>query len=75
MNPAKNKKIHESNNKPVPVRLGGLKPLLQREAFENDISMNSQFKKIVRDYFERKGVNFNNEEVKEVKPAFVRAAW
>ncbi len=52
----KSKMYRKANNNPVPVRFGGLKPLLQMHANEEDQSMNWLVKKIVRDYFEERGV-------------------
>ena len=42
-----------SNNKPFPVRWGDLKPKLQMEAIEKNISMHAACREIVREHFER----------------------
>ncbi len=50
------KAYRKANNNPVPVRFGGLKPLIQCEAMQGNQSMNYLIKKIVKDYFEAKGI-------------------
>jgi len=37
------------NNKPVPVRLGELKPIIQKQAFENDRSMHYWILKLLKE--------------------------
>ncbi len=48
------------NNKPYPLKLGELKPLLQKEANENDRSLAGMIRKILKDYLVSK--KKNNDE-------------
>lgn len=41
------KKTDNPNEKPFPVRLGDIKPILQKEASENDRSLHYWIKKIL----------------------------
>lgn len=41
-----------ANNKPFPVRLGEIKPILQREAASNERSLHYTIKKILKAYVE-----------------------
>ncbi len=43
-----------NNNKPFPIKLGELKPLLQEEAFSNDRSLHYWIKKILKEYINLK---------------------
>lgn len=45
------------NDKPTPVRLGDLKPELQKEAHELERSMNWLIKKILRSHIEKRKKN------------------
>ena len=42
------------NNKPFPLRLGDKKPILQKEASENERSLHYWINKILRDYLKKK---------------------
>lgn len=42
------------NNKPFPIRLGDLKPVLQKEAVSNDRSLHYWIKKILKEYLSKK---------------------
>lgn len=44
----------ESDNNPFPVRLGDIKPILQKEASNNDRSLHYWIKKILKDYIKAK---------------------
>lgn len=46
----------QDNNKPFPIRLGELKPILQQEAMENDRSLHYWVKKILKAYVESKNL-------------------
>lgn len=54
------------HSKPISVRLGDLKPLLQKEAAENDRSLHYWVKKILKEYVSKRfvpappDVNTNN---------------
>jgi hypothetical protein len=40
----------KNNDKPFPIRLGEIKPILQQEAVDNDRSLHYWIKKILNDY-------------------------
>lgn len=42
--------MSKSNNKPFPVRLGDLKPFLQKEAYQNKRSLHWWIKEILYNY-------------------------
>lgn len=48
------RKHEESNDKPFPIRLGELKPKLQKEASTNDRSLHYWIKKILKEYLKGK---------------------
>ena len=41
------------NNKPFPVRLGEIKPILQKQASDNDRSLHYWIKKILTDFLKK----------------------
>lgn len=45
---------NQNNDKPFPIRLGELKPLLQQEAMTNDRSLHYWIKKILKEYVIKK---------------------
>lgn len=45
------------NNKPFPIRLGELKPQLQRQASENERSLHFWIKKILKIHIEKSNTN------------------
>lgn len=45
---------YEGNNKPFPIRLGEIKPILQKEAANNDRSLHYWIRKILKDYIKIK---------------------
>jgi len=45
---------NQDNDKPFPIRLGELKPILQQEALNNDRSLHYWIKKILKDYVIKK---------------------
>lgn len=47
----------DNNNKPFPIRLGDLKPILQKEATENDRSLHYWIKKILSAYIKKNNLD------------------
>lgn len=45
--------LKPDNKKPFPVRLGELKPILQREALEQDRSLHNLIIKILKSYIKK----------------------
>lgn len=45
--------ISPDNKKPFPIRLGELKPILQKEAAENERSLHWWIKKILKEYINK----------------------
>lgn len=45
--------LKPDNNKPFPIRLGELKPILQQEATAEDRSLHYWIKKILKEYVEK----------------------
>jgi predicted HicB family RNase H-like nuclease len=45
--------LKPDNNKPFPVRLGELKPILQQEATAEDRSLHNWIKKILKEHVEK----------------------
>lgn len=44
---------NRNNDKPFPIRLGELKPILQQEAVSHDRSLHYWIKKILREYIKK----------------------
>lgn len=44
----------KNDDKPFPIRLGEIKPILQQEAVDNDRSLHYWIKKILSDYIKVK---------------------
>lgn len=45
--------LKPDNNKPFPLRLGELKPILQQQAAEEDRSLHNWIKKILKEHVEK----------------------
>lgn len=46
--------MSKQHDKPFPIKLGDMKPILQQEAVENDRSLHYWIKKILSDYLKVK---------------------
>jgi hypothetical protein len=53
----------QDDNKPFPIRLGELKPPLQKEAVDNDRSLHYWIKKILKKYIDDKDL-WNTKSIK-----------